>query len=37
MTEDDKFLAKEKVQKLTNDYIKKIDETLSEKENEIMQ
>jgi ribosome recycling factor len=37
MTEDDKFLAKDKVQKLTDGYIKKIDEALSSKENEIMQ
>lgn len=36
MTEDDKFLAKEKVQKLTDDYIKKLDELLKEKEKEIM-
>ncbi len=34
-TEDDKFLAKEKVQKITDEYIKKIDEALTEKENEI--
>jgi len=37
MTEDDKFLTKDKVQKLTDDYIKKIDTALSEKEKEIMQ
>ena len=34
-TEDDKFTAKEKVQKLTDDYIKKIDMALAEKEKEI--
>ena len=37
MTEDDKFLTKEKVQKLTDEYIKKIDTVLAEKEKEIMQ
>lgn len=37
MTEDDKFLAKDKAQKLTDDYIKKIDTVLSEKEKDIMQ
>jgi ribosome recycling factor len=37
MTEDDKFLAKDKVQKLTEDYIKRIDGALSAKEKEIMQ
>ena len=37
MTEDDKFLAKDKMQKLTDEYIKKIDEALSGKEKEIMQ
>jgi ribosome recycling factor len=35
MTEDDKFLAKEKLQKLTDNYIKKIDEILAQKEQEI--
>jgi ribosome recycling factor len=35
-TEDDKFTAKDKVQKLTDDYIKKIDTALAEKEKEIM-
>ena len=35
LTEDDKFLAKDKVQKLTDEYIKKIDTVLTEKENEI--
>ena len=35
-TEDDKFLAKEKVQKLTDEYIKKLDTLLAEKEKEIM-
>ena len=37
MTEDDKFQTKEKVQKLTDDYIKKLDDTLAEKEKEIKQ
>lgn len=36
MTEDDKFLAKDKVQKLTDDYTKKLQEVLSEKEKEMM-
>jgi len=35
MTEDDKFDTKEKVQKITDLYIKKIDETLKEKEHDI--
>lgn len=35
-TEDDKFTTKDKVQKLTDDYIKKIDSALAEKEKEIM-
>ncbi len=35
MTEDDKFTTKDKVQKLTDEYIKKIDSVLSEKEKEI--
>ncbi|MFC1643883.1 ribosome recycling factor [Candidatus Omnitrophota bacterium] len=35
MTEDDKFLAKDKAQKLTDEYIKKVDTVLSEKEEEI--
>ncbi len=35
MTEDDKFQCKEKVQELTAKYIKKIDELLAEKEQEI--
>ena len=35
MTEDDKFTTKDKVQKLTDDYVKKIDKVLSEKEKEI--
>ena len=35
-TEDDKFTAKDKVQKLTDEHIKKIDAALSEKEKEIM-
>lgn len=34
-TEDDKFTAKDKIQKLTDDYIKKIDSALAEKEKEI--
>ncbi|MFH1394780.1 MAG: ribosome recycling factor [Candidatus Omnitrophota bacterium] len=37
MTEDDKFLTKERVQKLTDEYIKKLETVLSEKEKEIMQ
>ncbi len=37
MTEDDKFTTRDKVQKLTDDYIKKIDTVLAEKEKEIMQ
>lgn len=36
MTEDDKFMTKDKIQKLTDDYIKKIDTVLSDKEKEIM-
>lgn len=35
LTEDDKFLSKEKVQKITDEYIKKIDTLLAEKEKEI--
>ncbi|MBD3380353.1 MAG: ribosome recycling factor [Candidatus Omnitrophica bacterium] len=35
MTEDDKFLTKDKVQKLTDEYVGKIDELLKEKETEI--
>ncbi|MBD3427201.1 MAG: ribosome recycling factor [Candidatus Omnitrophica bacterium] len=35
MTEDDKFDTKDKVQKLTDEYIKKIDTALKEKESEI--
>jgi ribosome recycling factor len=35
-TEDDKFTTKDKVQKLTDDHIKKIDSALTEKEKEIM-
>ena len=35
MTEDDKFLTKDRMQKLTDDYIKKIDAVLAEKEKEI--
>jgi ribosome recycling factor len=35
-TEDDKFTAKEKIQKLTDEHIKKIDAALSEKEKEIL-
>jgi len=35
MTEDDKFMAKERVQKLTDKYIESIEEILSEKEKEI--
>ena len=35
-TEDDKFTAKEKVQKLTDVHIKEIDSALAEKEKEIM-
>ena len=36
MTEDDKFTTKDKVQKLTDEYVKKIDKALSEKEKEIL-
>lgn len=36
MTEDDKFLAKDKVQKLTETYTKQVDGVLAEKEKEIM-
>lgn len=36
MTEDDKFLAKDRIQKLTDNYIKKIDTVLTDKEKEIM-
>ena len=35
MTEDDKFLTKDKIQKLTDEYIKKVDTVLTEKEQEI--
>jgi len=35
MTEDDKFMAKDKIQKLTDDYTKKVAEVLEEKEKEI--
>ena len=37
LTEDDKFLSKDRVQKLTDDCIKKIDDILAEKEKEIKQ
>ncbi len=36
MTEDDKFTSKDKIQKLTDEVIKKIEEALSEKEKEIL-
>jgi len=36
MTEDDKFLTKDKAQKLTDGYIKNLDTILAEKEKEIM-
>jgi ribosome recycling factor len=36
MTEDDKFLAKDKIQKVTNESINKIDKVLEDKEKEIM-
>jgi len=35
LTEDDKFLTKDKVQKLVDDYTKKMETVLSDKENEI--
>ena len=35
MTEDDKFLTKDRLQDLTNKYVKMIDETLAQKEDEI--
>jgi ribosome recycling factor len=35
MTEDDKFMAKDRVQKLTDEYTKKIEEALAEKEKDI--
>jgi len=35
MTEDDKFLTKEKIQKHTDIYIKKIDDALKQKEEDI--
>jgi ribosome recycling factor len=35
MTEDDKFMAKDRVQKLTDEYTKKIEEALTEKEKDI--
>jgi len=35
MTEDDKFMAKDRVQKLTDEYTKKIEEALSDKEKDI--
>ena len=35
LTEDDKFLAKEKIQKLTNDYSKRLEDILAEKEKEV--
>ncbi|MGB2631013.1 MAG: ribosome recycling factor [Candidatus Omnitrophota bacterium] len=37
MTEDDRYLTKDKMQELTTVYIKKIDDALGAKENEIMQ
>ena len=37
MTEDDKFMTKDRVQKLTDEHIKKLEHLLSEKEKEIMQ
>ncbi len=37
MTEDDKFLTKDKVQKLVENYTKKLENVLAEKEKEIMQ
>jgi len=36
MTEDDKFETKERIQKLTTEYIKNIDTVLADKEKEIM-
>lgn len=36
LTEDDKFLVKDKIQKLTEDYSKKLETVLSDKEKEIM-
>lgn len=36
MTEDDKFLTKDKTQKLTDEYTKKLETVLAEKEKEIM-
>ena len=35
MTEDDKFLAKDRIQKLTDDYMKQLESVLAEKEKEI--
>ncbi len=37
MTEDDKFLTKDRIQKLTDGYIKKVEELLAEKEKAIME
>ena len=37
ISEDDFFRAQEEVQKITDEYIKKIDEVTAEKENEIME
>ena len=36
LTEDDKFMVKDKIQKLTEDYSKKLETVLSDKEKEIM-
>ena len=36
MTEDDKFTTKDKVQKLTDDYVSKIDIALSDKEKDVL-
>jgi ribosome recycling factor len=36
MTEDDKFLAKDKIQKVTDEHITQIDKVLEDKEKEIM-
>ncbi len=37
MTEDDKFLTKDRIQKITDDYTKKVDVVLKEKEQDIRQ
>ena len=37
ISEDDSFRAQDDVQKLTDDYVKKVDEAMAEKEKEVME